>query len=62
MLNLGKEKDVEAAMRELAQSGDLREQELDAGLGNGGLGRLAACFLDFHGHARYPGARVWHPL
>ena len=47
MFNLGQEKDIEAAMRELdINLEDLRGQELDAGLGNGGLGRLAACFLD----------------
>ncbi|MGD1818644.1 MAG: glycogen/starch/alpha-glucan phosphorylase [Pleomorphochaeta sp.] len=47
IINLGIEKEVKNALKELGKNyEDLQEQEPDAGLGNGGLGRLAACFLD----------------
>lgn len=47
VLNLGLDKVVEEALYDLSLSfEDLRELEMEAGLGNGGLGRLAACFLD----------------
>ncbi|MGZ8193432.1 MAG: glycogen/starch/alpha-glucan phosphorylase [Methylobacter sp.] len=47
MLNLGIDNIVERAMYELGLDlEELIESEPDAGLGNGGLGRLAACFID----------------
>lgn len=47
LLNLGIREEVEKAMNDLGLKLDrVMEVERDAGLGNGGLGRLAACFLD----------------
>jgi glycogen phosphorylase len=47
ILNLGLDDAVAAAMHDLGiEMEELMESEQDAGLGNGGLGRLAACFID----------------
>jgi starch phosphorylase len=47
MLNLGIQDETTRAMYDLGiVLEEIAEHEHDAGLGNGGLGRLAACFLD----------------
>lgn len=47
ILNLNLWDETYQAMEELGiDLEEIRNQEVDAGLGNGGLGRLAACFLD----------------
>ena len=56
LLNLGFEKECSEALQQ--QGVDLRqvrEMEFDAALGNGGLGRLAACFLDSMATLNLPG-------
>jgi starch phosphorylase len=55
MMNLGAEPLVAHALRQQGWNLDaIREEEPDAGLGNGGLGRLAACFIDSLATLQYP--------
>src|SRR5213595_1486111 len=56
LLNLGIEEVVDQGLKELGiDFEELEEMEADAGLGNGGLGRLAACFLDSLSTLNLPG-------
>ena len=56
MMNMGIYEIAEQGLKELdIDIKELEEQEYDAGLGNGGLGRLAACFMDSLASLGYPG-------
>ena len=53
--NLGVEDAINSVIKEKGVSlNDLYELEPDAGLGNGGLGRLAACYMDGLASCNYP--------
>ena len=56
LINLGIKDEVKKVLDEMNINFNLIEdEEPDAGLGNGGLGRLAACFLDSLATLDYPG-------
>ena len=55
LLNLGLQEEARQAMSELGQDLDaILAQEEEPGLGNGGLGRLAACYMDSLATLRSP--------
>mgnify|MGYP001135315884 CR=1 FL=1 len=55
LINLTAYKEVKEALSEMGFNLDeIEDQEPDAALGNGGLGRLAACFLDSLATLGYP--------
>ena len=56
LINLGIREEMAEVIDELGYNLDeLLEEEADAGLGNGGLGRLAACFIDSLASMGLPG-------
>lgn len=67
LMNLGIYEEVKEVLKELnININDIEEIEEDAGLGNGGLGRLAACFMDSSASTNIPltgyGIRYSHGL
>ncbi|MEJ2690392.1 MAG: glycogen/starch/alpha-glucan family phosphorylase, partial [Deltaproteobacteria bacterium] len=56
LINLGYFQEIKGVLEEMGfDLAEIREEEEDAALGNGGLGRLAACFMDSMATMGLPG-------
>ncbi|MFC2559779.1 MAG: glycogen/starch/alpha-glucan phosphorylase [Haemophilus seminalis] len=56
LINLGIDKEIQEFFKELGiDYNQIEDEEEDAALGNGGLGRLAACFMDSLATLNLPG-------
>ena len=63
LVNLHLEQEARNAMADLGHDLDaILACEVEPGLGNGGLGRLAACYLDSLATLQLSGDRLWHSL
>lgn len=63
LFNLGLYNEADEVLTELGFSlPKLCEMEPDAGLGNGGLGRLASCYMDAATRTLLSGDGFFHPL
>ena len=63
LANLDRSEEMRAALAHYGVDlAAIEEIEPDAALGNGGLGRLAACFMEQPGQPEYPRLWLWHSL
>lgn len=61
LISMGLYEEITEAMAELGHNlTDLLEEERDPSLGNGGLGRLAACFMDSCAAQEFPTVGYYH--
>ena len=59
LINLGIYDEIESVLKESGKSlTEIEEEEREPSLGNGGLGRLAACFMDSIATLQLPGAGI----